>query len=362
MTTKSCLLGMLIFLVACLSLGTGCTRPKGTMKIPNIKVITKEDVHGIMAPDDSNIWIVGDYGVIYHSSDGGQTWSKQNSGIAEGRLIDGCFVDSTTGWVVGHYGVILHTEDGGATWTRQNSATDKHLFSVSFVDRDYGWAVGEWAVIMHTTDGGQTWVRQGEEEDKIFNNIAFVDRLNGWIVGEAGLIKHTTDGGQTWAIQMPKVFERATEEELFERQRPALFSACFTSPTTGFLSGMDGCILRTTDAGTTWDQLPTNTSFAIYTVFVKGDQGWAVGDRGLYLASSDGGATWHVQHDVIKSKFWFRDVWFSSPQKGWVVGQGGTVVGSTDGGQTWEYQSGISYTMEFFRMPKALEFQGMVTE
>ena len=78
--------------------------------------------------------------------------------------------------------------------------------------------------------------------------------------------------------------------------------------------------------------------------------------------SFDGGMTWQEQDEVIKSKQPFRDVNFTSSENGWVVGAGGTVIHTVDGGKTWEFLSGLSYAMEFFQMPEALEFKGMVTE
>src|SRR5512139_1243016 len=53
------------------------------------------------------------------------------------------FVNGKQGWVVGTYGNILHTEDGGSTWVHQASATDQPLFSVQFVDPEHGWALGK---------------------------------------------------------------------------------------------------------------------------------------------------------------------------------------------------------------------------
>ena len=76
------------------------------------------------------------------------------------------------------------------------------------------------------------------------------------------------------------------------------------------------------------------------------------------MRSEDNGKTWVIEEESIKSKFWFRDVYFSSPTKGWVVGQAGTVIRTNDAGKTWEFRSGLSYDMEFFEMPKALEFGG----
>ena len=46
----------------------------------------------------------------------------------------------------------------------------------------------------------------------------------------------------------------------------------------------------------------------------------------------------------------------------WVSGHEGTYAKTLDGGESWEFRSGLSYAMEFFKMPKALEFKGMVTE
>ncbi len=362
MSRRFCLLVMLSVLTLTISLNLGCNRSKEKMKVPDIKMITKEDIHGVMAPDKDNIWICGAYGTIYHSADGGETWVQQESGIKETTLIDGTFLNNKTGWIVGHYGVILHTADGGTTWTRQDSGLDKHLFSICFVNEKIGWAAGEWSTILHTTDSGTTWSRQTEEVDKIFSNILFTDPLNGWIVGEAGIIQHSSDGGKTWQEQMPKSFERASIEELFENQRPALFNIFARDKQTVLLCGMDGHILRTADAGKTWDVMPTGTKLSLYSLFLIGNRGWAVGDKGAYLTSSDSGKTWQVQDDVIKSKFWFRDIYFSNADTGWVVGQSGTAVRTSDGGKTWHYRSGLSYAMDFFRMPKALEFKGMVTE
>lgn len=353
--------GVFLICIACLNLGCTGGNSKKAVKVPKINMITPENVHGVMAPDESNVWIVGNYGVVYHTSDTGRNWEAQESGI-ETLLIDGQFIDDSTGWVAGLYGVIIHTDDGGATWTRQESGTDKHLFDVSFVDKDYGWAIGEWNTVLHTTDGGATWTQQTEVEDKILNNVQFIDRNTGWVVGEAGIIRKTTDGGRTWVTQMPKSFERATLEEEYSDPRPPLFSICFTDAMNGWLCGIDGTILKTTDGGDTWEVLPIVTENALFTIVITGEHGWAVGDKGACLMSEDRGQTWKVQQDLITTKLWFRDIYFSTPENGWVVGQAGTVVHTGDGGATWEFQSGLSYEMDFFQMPKALEFKGMVTE
>ena len=359
---KACFkIGALAAAICIVGAFSGCAKSRQQMSVPKFKMITSENLHGVMAPDANNIWVVGDYGAIYHSADGGATWKDQKSGV-NGLLADGVFLNSKQGWVAGINGTVLHTADGGQSWVRQKTGTDKHLFSVSFVDGNNGWAIGEWNTIIHTADGGKTWELQSEEQDKVLNNVLFTDAQNGWIVGEQGAILQTTNGGKKWEPVIPKTFERATVEDELENPRPAIFGIFALDKNTIYLCGMDGVILRTADAGATWEQCSTDVKLGIYSISIKGSMGWGVGDKGTYVVSTDGGKTWKQQEDVIKTKTWLRDVVFITPEKGWVVGASGTAVRTLDGGKAWEFFSGFSYAMEFFTMPKALEFKGMVFE
>jgi photosystem II stability/assembly factor-like uncharacterized protein len=354
------LLGSLV--IAALVFSAGCSRSGQKMEVPKIKMIARENFHGVICPDAKTVYLTGNYGALFKSDNGGDNWTRQESGIkGESILADGSFIDASTGWVVGLYGTVLHTSNGGATWEKQQTGTDKHLFSICFVDKNNGWAIGNWNTIIHTADGGKTWESLTPEEDRIYKNVCFVDKNNGWVVGEKGFILHTTDGGKTWARQMPKKWEAIADDD-FENPKPALYCVWFTDTKNGWISGIEGTLLKTQDGGETWDILPTGTALSLYTVFVKYGRGWVVGDKGAYLMSEDGGATWKIYDEAIKTRAALRDVCFSSADSGWAVGMGGTVVHTTDGGKTWEFYSGLSYAMKFFVMPKALEFKSMVTE
>ncbi|MCP4713989.1 MAG: hypothetical protein GY868_02640 [Deltaproteobacteria bacterium] len=352
----------LVLFVLMIICGAGCNRAERGMKGPNIKKITRQNVHGVFAPTDEHIWLTGNHGSIYHSGDGGETWKAQESGMTEGILVDGVFLDTRTAWIVGLYGTVLHTTDGGARWTRQQTGTKRHLFGISFADAEHGWAVGEWGTTLHTSDGGKSWQTQREEMDRTFNNVCFLDRETGWIVGERGTILHTRDGGKSWQPQLPKVFEREDFEAELENPPPSLFGVFFTDRDHGWACGIDGTIITTNNGGNTWELQDSKTDMTLYTIVIKWGRGWVVGDKGTYLTSPDAGATWVSHADVIKSRQPFRDIYFSSPQKGWVVGAAGTVVHTADGGQTWDFRSGLSYAMDFFQMPEALEFKGRVME
>ena len=318
---------------------------------PKIKSVTRENIHGVMAPDDKNIWLVGNYGVIFHSSDGGATWSPQNSGVGS-LLIEGVFLNAKVGWVAGISGIVLHTTDGGETWIKQKTNTDKHLFGICFLDEKLGWAVGEMGLIIHTQDGGTTWSVQGQEQDKTLNRVSFVDQNTGVVVGETGTILRTVDGGSTWTSIQPKIFERATIDEEIEKPRQTLYGVIAKDKTTFIACGMDSLFLYSADAGATWEGFTAEKNLGIYSLCMKGNKGWAVGDRGALFVSDDGGKTWKFQEGAIKTGWFLRDIAFMSPNKGIAVGATDTIMITDDGGKTWNCRAGIYYTVKDFPVGK----------
>src|SRR6266536_2308517 len=88
-------------------------------------------------------------------------WHWQNP-LPQGNNLRGAsFVDASTGTVVGEYGTIVRTTDGGNSWTIQTSGTTQTLWAVSLTDATNGTAVGGTiggSTILKTTDGGDTWV------------------------------------------------------------------------------------------------------------------------------------------------------------------------------------------------------------
>src|SRR5205809_7929077 len=90
----------------------------------------------------------------------GSPWHWQNP-LPQGNNLRGTsFVDANTGTVVGEYGTIVRTTDGGNSWTVQASGTTETLWAVSFTDANNGTAVGEAGTIGGTTDEGDHWGTQ----------------------------------------------------------------------------------------------------------------------------------------------------------------------------------------------------------
>jgi photosystem II stability/assembly factor-like uncharacterized protein len=151
-------------------------------------------------------------GIVLVSTDGGATWTKQNTGIDK-SLFGVSFIDPLHGWVVGIDALILHTSDGGHTWQVQNGTTEVRgleqvgfgqayenpsLYTVAVVG-DVGLAAGEIGAIYLSTDGGQTWQRQNKPDDKEtgpkwFRAASLAPGADGAIVGAGGVRAMVVDG------------------------------------------------------------------------------------------------------------------------------------------------------------------------
>ena len=112
----------------------------------------------------------------------------------------------------------------------------------------------------------------------------------------------------------------------------------FADAGTGWAVGEAGTIIRTTDGGSTWAPQTTSVTAALNSVrFVDSSTGWAVGDSGAVLHTIDGGSSWAVQSTPATGTL--ASVDFVDSSFGWAVGEDGTVICTTDGGTTWTAQS-----------------------
>jgi photosystem II stability/assembly factor-like uncharacterized protein len=60
------------------------------------------------------------------------------------------------GTVVGQLGTILRTTDGGQSWVREESGTNQDLYGVSLSETNTGNAVGAFGAILRATTQGPT--------------------------------------------------------------------------------------------------------------------------------------------------------------------------------------------------------------
>jgi photosystem II stability/assembly factor-like uncharacterized protein len=276
-------------------------------------------------------WVVGENGTILHTRNGGVTWESQSS--PSHLLVGVCAVSPEEGYVVGDRGAILRTEDGGVVWNAQDSRTTECFGAAHFISSQKGWAVAEAGVVLQTTNSGTVWERQTSGTQQDLLGVFFVDEKTGWCVGSGGEIIHTDNGGKTWKRQ-----KSGTNWNLFDIH--------FTSKKEGWAVGLFGTAQHTDDGGKTWkssklsrqlSKLNDSENIWLDAVhFVSSDIGWVVGIGGRIFHTADGGKTWVRQESHTKN--FLDDVFFISETEGWIVGKEGLVLYTKDGGQNWRPQ------------------------
>jgi photosystem II stability/assembly factor-like uncharacterized protein len=109
------------------------------------------------------------------------------------------------------------------------------------------------------------------------------------------------------------------------------------SPSEGWAVGEAGLILHTTDGGITWAAQNSATNQQLNAVrFLDPQHGWAVG--GVLLYTTNGGQTW-VAGTRTGNLGTMYSVDFVNTNNGWAVGTQGGVLRTTDGGHTWQTQT-----------------------
>ena len=83
-----------------------------------------------------------------------------------------------------------------------------------------------------------------------------------------------------------------------------------------------------------WQQLNSATQSYLYDLhFVSETTGWAVGQEGTILKTSNGGNSWIQQNSGTATNL--RSVFFLNDQLGWIGGQNGIIIKTTNGGDHW---------------------------
>ena len=117
-----------------------------------------------------------------------------------------------------------------------------------------------------------------------------------------------------------------------------LTSVDFVNANTGWAVGDGGTVIHTTDGGTTWAAQSAPTSATLTSVrFTGASKGWAVGDGGSVLHTTDGGTTWTAQS--VPTTAALAAVDFANASTGWAVGDKGAVLRTANGGATWTLRS-----------------------
>ena len=124
-----------------------------------------------------------------------------------------------------------------------------------------------------------------------------------------------------------------------------LWSTFFIDDNTGWITGSNGFIKKTTNAGLDWVEQNSGTTLTLKSVqFINQNTGWICGEAGLIIKTTDGGQSWvEMSSGTIEL---LTDLFFYDLNIGYAVGLNETIIKTTNGGINWvTQQSGSIYDL-----------------
>lgn len=200
-------------------------------------------------------------------------------------------------------------------------------------------AMGE---ILYSDDQGAHWqaAKVGEDRQALLVNMAFSsDKKTGLAVGHEGWILRTKDAGSSW------------EEMSFEKQGGEPFMSVARLPSGDWITvGAFGRAQVSKDAGQTWQklELPAEVEDKHLNRIVSSENGqnWLiVGERGFILKSQDAGQTWEVEPAFYNGSFYNA---MPTRNGGWLIyGMRGNIFLQAEPNAPWT-RSTVPAPVSFF--------------
>lgn len=210
---------------------------------------------GVTTVQPNFVFAAGLYGTLIKSQDAGRTWQGvPGPGAGFGDYWTCKFVTPQEGWIAGGFQAIYHTTDGGSSWTQQYGGVQfgsaEAIYRIDFTDAMHGWAVGTFNGVLITTNGGATWTPHDFGVNFPFGReIDMVDSEVGWFASRESFVARTTNGGLSWT-QQPIPVDPSTPEQFVFALRAVSATECWAATTKSRL-------YHTTDSGASWVYVDT---------------------------------------------------------------------------------------------------------
>ncbi|UCH65291.1 MAG: hypothetical protein JSW63_11905 [Ignavibacterium sp.] len=180
---------------------------------------------------------------------------------------------------------------------------------------------------MRTENGGNSW-SVNYVGASTFYSVFFVSESTGWIVCDNNSVKKTTNGGISWI-----------DQDFNSSVNYSFRDVHFVNATQGWVAGqgiLEGIILRTSNAGDSWNYFPGGPFFNSLTM-ISAHEGSTVGEYGLIMETTDGGASWYPQHDFGEMDLY--SIYYRDEVTGWITGENGFIAKTLNNGENWTIQN-----------------------
>lgn len=272
---------------------------------------------------------------ILTSTDTASNWNIVMDGI-NAILQDMDFTSGTNGYIVGWAGNVWKTTTSGDSWTQitiPGNPGTRNFNGCHFFDDNNGIIVGgnktndSIRTILKTTDGGANWSIVSDNLGYWLRAVHFADNSTGYAVGDAGTILKSIDAGSTWNSLT------LTGSIASRRYNDVYFMNASTGIAVGGWESNDSIstIIKTTDGGLNWTVVMDNLGSMLNGVhFFNATQGYVVGNDGVIYYTNDAGSSWSLQTIPNNDSFGLNAVNFRDPYFGIAVGSNGKLLWYVD--------------------------------
>ncbi|MGB5511662.1 MAG: YCF48-related protein [Woeseiaceae bacterium] len=210
--------------------------------------------------------------------------------------------------------------------------------------------VGEQGHILYSDDKGSSWTHADVPVSLAITAVAFASPGQAWAAAHDGFLLQSTDNGASWQVKLTGIdvagLSVAAAEERVTSLEAALEEA--TPDTREDIEwALDDAMFAVEDATAAIAEGITTPLLNVW--FASEKDGYALGAYGVFLHTSDGGATWRLESDRLENpdKYHLYDMTRNAAGTLLVAGEAGTLLRSLDRGQTWQRPES-PYTGSFF--------------
>ena len=287
---------------------------------------------------NSQYGIAFDSRTVYQSLNGGQTWEEVSNNAIHNSINDFAFGASPNVLMAATLnGVPTISVDSGLTWTQKDlDLINDRNYSIAATSDTEFWVGNDLSSITLTTDAGDNWIETSGPDREIMNDIYFLDRNFGFAVGTDGTLLRTTNGGSQW------------EDISFGETRS--FLSVFGLTPNDMWMGANQRIYHSTDMGDTWQEKAALLGFnTIDVLAVDANIILACSPSGMILRSIDAGTSWDT---VYQTNSQIRSLSKIDNQRYMATGFNGLILRSENQGATWTSltapEAGLQYEQTQF--------------
>lgn len=228
----------------------GCSMPEGSGSFADLLSIS------VAA---NNVWVSARGGKLFKKSANDTTDMLTEVPISTNSDLLSVFAyDDNSVWVAGANGELFYTSNGGKIWNRLQTGTTSNLNSVVAVRGAEGFtvvAVGDFGTVVVQKPGEPfAQAETGLVQARDLMSVCFFDK-NLWAVGDKGVLLRSIDGGRKWTATQQINYYSVSNSTSTTKLVSKLNKVAFTDNSTGWAVGDSGVILRSTDSGNTWSEV-----------------------------------------------------------------------------------------------------------